>query len=282
MARKKASLGCLFWIALVLLVVVVFLFNRSAIEGVLERTDLVGILQRTFSSESATNQPSQPQSPPQLQTPAPPNREDSAAPSEQTSTSATDTDTEQLQAPPFPELTPVVQVGDPDRVGAEAGLAENGSNGDASSGTWHGVENTHQRRGRLYFVTVGDEGDISLHGLLRTIEYVDAPLTATLTELLSGPLSTELHQGYISLIPPGVELRQVAVRDSVAVIDFSAQFRFNRLGQEGLSAQLQQIVYSATEFPTVAAVQILIDGERVEYLAPEGLFVGDPIGRDSF
>ena len=40
MGRKKSSIGCLFWTALVLLVLVIFLFNRSTIESVLDKTGL--------------------------------------------------------------------------------------------------------------------------------------------------------------------------------------------------------------------------------------------------
>ena len=36
--KKKASLGCLFWIALILLVLVVFFFNRERITTVIEET----------------------------------------------------------------------------------------------------------------------------------------------------------------------------------------------------------------------------------------------------
>src|SRR6056297_1390603 len=36
--KKKASLGCLFWVALILLVLVVFLFNRERINTVLDET----------------------------------------------------------------------------------------------------------------------------------------------------------------------------------------------------------------------------------------------------
>ena len=284
MARKKASLGCLFWTALVLLVVVVFLFNRTAIEGVLERTDLIAVLQRTFSGNPVEEEVADPEAgataPPASGEPGdpdghtsgqgsephvvevPPAGSDAVLPVEQTATPTADPSDIQDDGRAEPATEAVVAADDPTPEPTDEG--------------------GRQRRARLYFVTVDDGGAISLHGLLRTIDYENAPLTATLTELLSGPASAELHQGYISLIPPGVELRRVAVHDSVATIDFSEQFRFNRLGQEGLLAQLQQIVFSATEFSTVSEVQILIDGEKVDYLGPEGMFVGTPIGRTSF
>ena len=61
------------------------------------------------------------------------------------------------------------------------------------------------------------------------------------------------------------------MKDGTAYLDFSEAFRFNSLGKEGLSAQLQQVVYSATEFSTVKRVQILLEGKTADYLGPEGL-----------
>ena len=275
MARKKASLGCLFWTALVLLVIVIFLFNRTAIEGVLERTDLIGVLQRTVSGghapvdllEDPVLDPPSTSSEPNgaLQAPAAADgsTDVNLAPergngSDEQTVVQVSPDAEATDTPPEPSSAPAAEA-----PGTEAVVTADSRRSESAT------EGRRERRARLYFVTVDDGGTMSLHGLSRTIAYEDAPLTATLTELLSGPASVELQQGYISLIPPGVELRRVAVQNSVAVIDFSEQFRFNRLGQEGLSAQLQQIVYSATEFPTVSAVQILIDGKRVDYLGPE-------------
>ena len=125
-------------------------------------------------------------------------------------------------------------------------------------------------------------GGISVTGVTRTAGPSAAPLTATLATLLAGPDPTESTRGFITLIPPAVTLNKVYIRDSVAYVDVSESFRFNRLGREGLDVQLQQVVYSATQFANVEQVQILIDGERIDYLASEGTFVGKPIGREAF
>ena len=42
-----------------------------------------------------------------------------------------------------------------------------------------------------------------------------------------------------------------------------------------------QIVYTATEYSTVNSVQILIDGQKKEYLS-EGVWIGSPLSRSSF
>ena len=63
-------------------------------------------------------------------------------------------------------------------------------------------------------------------------------------------------------------------------MDFSENFLFNSFGLEGYMGQLKQIIYTATEFPTVKRVQILIEGQVKSYLG-EGIFIGNPLTRET-
>jgi len=130
-------------------------------------------------------------------------------------------------------------------------------------------------------VKVDEEGAIELAPVSRSLPAGDSPLRDTLAALIAGPTAGEAGTGVVSLIPAGTALRSVTVKGDTATIDFSEQFRFNALGVEGLRAQLRQVVWAATEFPTVSRVQVLIEGKRVDYLGPEGAAVGSPLGRDS-
>lgn len=110
----------------------------------------------------------------------------------------------------------------------------------------------------------------------------DSPLTDALSALLSGPSEGEIRSGLVSLIPRGTKLKSVTVRGSTALVDLGDGFMYNRYGPEGYGAQLKQIVYTATSFPSVQDVQILIDGQRKDYLGGEGVFIGKPLSRNSF
>ena len=138
------------------------------------------------------------------------------------------------------------------------------------------------RQRRLFFAAVSDAGEIAVTGVMRAVDDTASPLTDTLRTLFAGPEASEVNQGLITMIPTAVTLNRVYVSERIAYIDVSESFRFNPLGREGLDAQLQQIVFSATEFPGVEMVQILIDGRRVEFLGPEGAYIGEPIGRAAF
>jgi spore germination protein GerM len=138
------------------------------------------------------------------------------------------------------------------------------------------------RKARLYFATIDPAGRIQLRSVIRPIAASDSPLRDTLENLLKGPTAQELNLGYVSMIPVDARLRNVTVKGVTAVVDFSESFRFNPQGLEAMDAQLRQVVFAATEFPTVKNVQIQIEGSTVRYLGTEGMRLDAPLSRASF
>lgn len=134
----------------------------------------------------------------------------------------------------------------------------------------------------LFFVTVDDSGAISLQHVSRPVYYEASPLTRTMEALLNGLTSAELNSGLLSLIPEGTAIRSVSVKNGVAYIDFTEAFAFNEFGAEGSNAALKQVVYTATEFSTVNAVQITINGKKRDFLITEGIPTATPLTRESF
>lgn len=264
MKRRKSSLGCLFWIALILLFIVIFLFNKGRIESVLENTGFWDKIGRDGSPPEVERVEEPPVTPgrgtetpavPPAPAPAPP-----AAPS----------------PPPRPAETPpetVVEVLVPEETAPREEPPAQAPPAD-----------TRVRRSRLYFVNVDPQGGtITLEGVIRPIHYKDSPLTETLNSLLKGLSTSELNEGLLSLIPEGTKLNSASVRDGIAYLDFSDDFLFNSFGMEGYAAQLQQVVYTAMEFTNVRGVQILINGKRQEYMSIEGgIYIGQPLSKKDF
>jgi spore germination protein GerM len=113
----------------------------------------------------------------------------------------------------------------------------------------------------------------------RKLTVSDSPLLDSLNALLSGPTADERKRGLASYVPEGAKLiKPPIVRGSTVYLDFNEEFRYNSRGREGSEAQIKQIVWTATEFSNVKDVQILIEGERVDFLS-EGVMIGSPIGR---
>lgn len=134
----------------------------------------------------------------------------------------------------------------------------------------------------LYLVRVDEDGAISRHEVKRTVAASDSPMTDSLEALMRGPNTDELNRGFISLIPSEARLISAQVRGSTAYLNFSEAFMYNRYGIEGYAGQLKQIVYTATGFSTVKDVQILIDGQKRDYLGGDGVYIGKPLSRASF
>ena len=133
----------------------------------------------------------------------------------------------------------------------------------------------------LWLVKIYDDGVISREKVKRSIQASDSPLTDAMAALLAGPSAEERKKGFTSLIPEGTKLISILVRGSTAYLNFNEQFQFNSHGIEGYVQQLRQVIWTATEFESVKDVQILIDGRRLDYLGPEGIQIGKPLGRDS-
>jgi germination protein M len=138
------------------------------------------------------------------------------------------------------------------------------------------------RKARLYFAAVDPAGKIQLKSVIRQIPSSDSPLRDTLDALLKGPSSQEMNLGLVSMIPTDARVRNVTVKGDTAVVDFSESFRFNPQGLDAMDAQLRQVVYAATEFPSVKNVQIRIEGATVRYLGTEGMRLDAPLSRASF
>lgn len=283
-ARKKVPLGVLLWTALILFVLVVFLFNRVAIRDVIDRTELLTVLQHSVDNAMGLNQPAADAAPlPEVtRSPLPPATADDTVPPpgshrDETRPQVVATD----PAPASEAALPAAAPAAPNEAAlpvAETTPATAPAQQDASPQPT--VPSARQRR--LFFAAVSDAGDIAVTGVMRTVDETTSPLTETLKTLFAGPDASEANQGLITMIPPAATLNRVYVSERIAYIDVSESFRFNPLGREGLDAQLRQIVFSATEFPGVEMVQILIDGKRVDFLGPEGTYIGAPIGRAMF
>ncbi len=253
--KNKASIGCLFWIALILLVLVIFLFNRETIQNVLEETGFMEIIQNN-------DEPSEPPEPEVERTLTEEEPEEKPVREERPI---------EVEVETKPEPETVIEL----EVETEAAIPE-------KTNTEPPKKDKNVRRSKMYFIEVGPEGNIKLKGIVRPVYYIDSPLTETMKTLLEGLSSTELNMGLISLIPEQTRILSISLKNNTAYLNFSDEFRFNSFGVEGYNAQLKQVVYTATEFSNVKSVQILIEGAKIDYMGPEGVFIGKPLSRSDF
>lgn len=250
--RKKGSSGspgCLILLIGLIILAIVFLIKLPDIKGILEKTRFLDIVR-----EKKTKQDEPP-----------------------VSTTAV-TSTTLGKSPGKEGTAPVPAENETIAPGSQR---EEG--GPATTQPVQAVQPAQQatRQSSLYFVRIGEDGQISRQEVKRSIPVSDSPLTDAIGALLAGPSEGEIRSGLVSLIPRGTKLLGIVMRGNTAFIDLSETFMYNNYGTEGFIAQLRQIVFTATSFSSVQDVQIIIEGQKKDYLGGEGVYIGKPLSRAS-
>jgi hypothetical protein len=267
--RSGSNAGTVFWLAAIVIVLFIFALNWGKIQDTLARTNFHEIVKtqsgtgtdsRTPPAAAPTPAVPQPAAPPQAESPQP-------APPEPAPSAAV--------SPRAPAMSPTAAAGaqGQDRPAAEASRTPRAT---ASA------QPARTRAASLSFVRIDDDGVIVRQEVKRQIADSDSPLLDSLDALLMGPTEDEIRKKLISLVPEGTKLLSAQVRGSTAYLNFNEAFMYNHYGIEGYAGQLKQVVFTATSFPTVQDVQILIEGEKHDYLGGEGVYIGKPLSRNSF
>lgn len=263
---RGPGFGCLLWLAFLILLLGLFLFNKAVIERVLDNTQFIDKVFKAPKTEEPNKDTPKETKPIETVPPAKPTE---PAP-------LVDAAPIVVEAPP--ENPPAAKPIETKQPVAETPAAKPVEKTPTPAPTLKKVE-TRERA--VWFVRIDDDGLIVRVKAKRQLPVSDSPLFDTIVALSAGPTDAEKKKGTSSLIPPGTKLLSATVRGSTAYLSFSENFQFNSFGIEGYAAQLRQVIWTATEFETVKDVQILIEGRRVDYLGPEGIWIGSPLGRDS-
>ncbi|MBL8968574.1 MAG: GerMN domain-containing protein [Spirochaetaceae bacterium] len=275
-SRSGGSTGCLLWIGLVCVVALLYLLNSGRIAETLKRTNFKEIVKTQRGTEDLPVPPTAPGLP-AAKTPTPADKatevpaarpEDPAPEDAKRESPAEKPAAEAAKPQPKPAEKPVPEAPTVEKPAAKPLPAKPAA--------------AKSRNAVLYFVRIDDDGVIVRQEVKRQIPATDSPLLDSFAALLKGPSEEELRRNLLSLVPQGTVLLSAQVRGSTAFLNFNEAFMYNRYGIEGYAGQLKQIVYTATSFPTVQDVQILIEGERHDYLGGEGVYIGRPLSRNSF
>lgn len=109
------------------------------------------------------------------------------------------------------------------------------------------------------------------------VETADQPsvvVEQALTRLLSGVNDA----GYTSTIPENTQLRSVSFREDGIHIDLSEEFAFGG-GSTSMMGRVGQVLYTATSLDPEAKVWLEVQGQPLEYLGGEGLYIPQPLTR---
>jgi germination protein M len=103
---------------------------------------------------------------------------------------------------------------------------------------------------------------------------------SAMTQLLKGPTKQEKKAGLKTAIPAKTKLNGINLvsETKVATVDLSKEFL--RGDKETQRAQVAQVVYTLTQFPTIEKVSFKIDGKAIDKIGDVAL--EKPLGRTDF
>lgn len=103
----------------------------------------------------------------------------------------------------------------------------------------------------------------------------EAVAAGAIAGLLAGPTAAERELGFATAIPEGTRLLGIVVEGGVATVDLTGEFASGG-GSLSMSLRVAQVVFTLTQFPTVRAVDLALDGEPLTVLGGEGLILDEP------
>lgn len=115
----------------------------------------------------------------------------------------------------------------------------------------------------VWFARQGDAGIWLEPERLRLDPGTEQVLRAVIEAVVEGQ---SVHPALTSLVPAGTEVLGVRIEDRVAVIDLSGDVARAGGGSAQESALAQQLAQTATQFETVDALRLLVDGQPIDEL----------------
>ena len=116
---------------------------------------------------------------------------------------------------------------------------------------------------RLFFVKVENDGKLNLKSVLHKVPFDQSPLSRTVAQLLKGPSPQEINQGLHSMLPPEVQLLNIRISSKTAFMNLSREFYQITKLPAVLLAAVKQLIFTVTEYSTVKAVRILVEGQPI-------------------
>jgi hypothetical protein len=104
---------------------------------------------------------------------------------------------------------------------------------------------------------------------------------AALQALIDGPTPRERTAGLSTAFPADSLILGITIDGGTATVDMSREFEAGG-GSFAILGRLAQFVYTLTEFDSIDRVDLLLDGEEIEYFSGEGVIVGDGWTRSDF
>ncbi|MBP7901463.1 MAG: GerMN domain-containing protein [Spirochaetes bacterium] len=129
---------------------------------------------------------------------------------------------------------------------------------------------------KIFFVLVNEEsGKIKYIPFERMVP-AGNDLREALVIMSKGLSPDEEKKGYLSSIPKTMKINSAVIRSGIAVIDVSSDISHEAFGDIAIS-RVNQIYYTARQFPGVKGISITINGKKVNSIGQDGRIIHWPI-----
>jgi spore germination protein GerM len=131
---------------------------------------------------------------------------------------------------------------------------------------------------KIYFVKFNEKSEkMLLTPVTRRVDR-EQPLENTIRELIKGPTAAEKKKGLLTAVPSNLKVNGIRLKNGTAEMDFNGAIEQGASGSV-LINRIDQIVYTATQFPQVKSIVIKINGRSRQTLGTDGLSIGGPLHR---
>lgn len=131
---------------------------------------------------------------------------------------------------------------------------------------------------KIYFVKFNEKSEKMLLTPVARKVGRGLPLENTMRELIKGPTAAEKKKGLLTAVPANLRVNGIRLKNGTAEIDFNGAIE-QGAGGSVLINRIDQIVYTATQFPQVKSIVIKINGRPRQTLGTDGISIGGPLHR---
>ena len=179
---------------------------------------------------------------------------------------------------PAGQKKPLTAVGQPDRKDPSRVKEGTGKEKDGAPDENRQSKLVPERTVRIYLVHLDEKTEkMSLLPVSRKIR-TEVPLMGALEALVQGPSDVEKKKGMLTAVPGDLRIYGISVKNGIAYIDFNEAVEKNATGTIIIS-RIDQIVYTATQFPEVRGVILRINGKTRTVIGSDGLSLSTPLTR---
>ena len=135
-----------------------------------------------------------------------------------------------------------------------------------------------QVEAEVYWLKVTDN---KIELAAKSMQVESAEKSVVVEKALKQLLSGTQEGDYTTTIPEATQLRSVSFQADGIHIDLSEEFTFGG-GSTSMMGRVGQILYTATSLDPEANVWLEVQGDPLEYLGGEGLYIPQPLTRNEF